>query len=58
MLTENQYCEIEQAYEEISDNADGLGCKHALLMSALNKAGYYPNSWQEALKIAEDVLWN
>jgi hypothetical protein len=58
MVTENQYYQILQAYEELADDTSGLGGKHALLIAALNKAGYYPNSWQEAIKTAERILWN
>lgn len=56
-LTEDEYFDLEQAYEEAMDDVTGLGGKHALLLVELSKLGYYPNSWQEAVKMAEELLW-
>jgi hypothetical protein len=56
-LTRDQFYELQIAYDEAMDDISGMGGKHALMMAALNKLGYYPNSWQKAIALAEKLLW-
>ncbi len=56
-LSVDQYIDIQNAYDEaLSASLNGIGGKHAILIAALKRVGILAMSWQEAEKLAQDIL--
>jgi hypothetical protein len=56
-LSLDQYMDLQNAYDEaISASLNGVGGKHAILISALKRVGIQAMSWQEAEALAQDAL--
>ena len=58
-LSVDQYMELQSAYDEaLSASLNGIGGKHAILIAALKRVGILAMSWQEAEKLAQELLSN
>ena len=59
-LTREQYDDLQAQYEKLPDlsTACGASGEHYVLISMLNKLGFYPGSRESAIQIAERLLTN